>query len=126
MFLSMSAAGRFSLVDGGHLCALLRRFGWTRRDGRVDYLRACIVLLAVAWGPLLVTALSAHVLIGQAFVIEWGVHARILVAIALLLLADASLHERTRFVVDRLVADRWVTSQQERFDGIVARAVRHR
>ena len=36
------------------------------------------------------------------------------------------MHERTRFVVDQLVADRWVTSQQERFDGIVAQAVRRR
>jgi hypothetical protein len=126
MFLSMSAARDFSLVDGGPLCASLRRFGWTRRDGRVDYLRACIVLVAVAWGPLLVTALSAHVLVGHAFVIDWGVHARLLVAIPLLLLADASLHERTRFVVDQLVADHWVTTQQERFEGIVARAVKHR
>ena len=84
------------------------------------------MLVAVAWGPLLVVALSARVMIGHAFAIDWGVHARLLVAIPLLLLADASLHERTRFVVDQLVADRWVTSQQERFDGIVAQAVRHR
>ena len=104
----------------------MRHFGWTRPDGRIDYLRACVVFVAVAWGPLLVMALSARVLIGHAFVIDWGVHTRLLVAIPLLLLADASLHERTRFVVDQLVADRWVTSQQERFDGIVAQAVRHR
>lgn len=116
----------FSLVDGGPLCALLRRFGWTRPDGRVDYLRAGIVLVAVAWGPLLVMALSARVMIGHAFAFDWGVHARLLVAIPLLLMADASLHERTRFVADQLVADHWVTNQQERFDGIVARAVRHR
>ena len=126
MFLSMSAARDFSLVDGGPFCALLRHFGWTRRDGRIDYLRACIVVVAVAWGPLLVATLSARVMVGHAFAIDWGVHARLLVAIPLLLLADASLHERTRFVVDQLVADRWVTHQQERFDGIVARAVRHR
>ena len=122
----MAAARGFSLVDGGPLCALLRHLGWTRSDGRVDYLRACVVLVAVAWGPLLVMALSGRVMIGHAFVIDWGVHARLLVAISLLLLADASLHERTRFVVDQLVADRWVTNQQERFDGVVARALRHR
>ena len=68
--------------------------------GGIDYLRACIVLVAVAWGPLLVMALSARVMIGHAFAIDWGVHARLLVAIPLLLLADASLHERTRFVVE--------------------------
>ena len=80
----------------------------------------------MAWGPLLLMTLSARVMIGHAFVIDWGVHARLLVAIPLLLLADVSLHERTRFVVDQFVADRWVTNQQERFDGIVAQAVRHR
>jgi hypothetical protein len=126
MFLSMSAARGFSLVDGGPLCALLRQFGWMRPDGRIDYLRAGIVLVAVAWGPLLIAALSARVMVGHAFVIDWGVHTRLLVAIPLLLLADASLHERTRFVVEQLEADRWVTNEQERFDGIVARAVRHR
>jgi len=126
MFLSMSAARGFSLVDGGPLCALLRRFGWRRPDGRIDYRRACIVLVAVAWGPLLVAALSGRLMLGHAFAIDWGVHARLLVAIPLLLLADASLHERTRFVIDQLVTDRWVTNQQERFDGIIARAVRHR
>src|SRR4029079_4216597 len=74
----------------------------------------------------LVAALSARVIVGHAFAIDWGVHARLLAAIPLLLLADASLHERTRFVVEQLEVDRWVTNQQERFDGIVARAVRHR
>ncbi len=126
MFLAMSAATGFSLVDGGPLCALLRRFGWTRPDGRIDNLRACIVLVAVAWGPLLVATLSARVMTGHSLPIDWGVHARVLVAIPLLLRADASLHERTRFVIDQFVLDGWVANQEERFDGIVTRGRRHR
>src|SRR5262245_33041384 len=104
----MSAPPRFSLVDGGPLCALMRHFGWTRPDGRIDYWRACIVLLAVAWGPLLLAALSARLLTGQFFSIDWSVHARMLVAIPLLLRADVSLHERTRFVIDQFVSGGWV------------------
>src|SRR4051812_178487 len=126
MFPSMLPTGGFSLVDGGPLCALLRHFGWTRSEGRIDYRRACIVLVAVAWGPLLVAALYARATGGRALAIEWGVHARLLAAIPLLLLADASLHARTRSVVQRLVADRWVTDEEDRFDDIIARAVRHR
>jgi hypothetical protein len=122
----MVATRGFSLVDGGPLCALLRRLGWTRPDGRLDFRRACVVLVAVAWGPLLVAALYARATGGRALAIEWGVHARLLAAIPLLLLADASLHARTRSVVHRLVDDRWVTDQQERFDDIIARAVKHR
>ena len=122
----MLAAGGFSLVDGGPLCALLRRLGWTRPDGRLDYRRACIVLVAVAWGPLLIAALYARATAGHVLAIDWGIHARLLAAIPLLLLADASLHNRTRFVAERLVADRWVTDQEERFDEMIARAVRHR
>lgn len=122
----MSAAPRFSLVDGGPLCALMRHFGWTRPDGRIDYRRACIVMVAVAWGPLLVAGLFARFTTGHFFVIDWGVHARLLVAVPLLLTADASLHKRTRFVVDQFVSDGWVTGQEQRFNEIVARAVKHR
>jgi len=116
----------FSLVDGGPLVALLRRIGWRRPDGRVDYLRVCTVLVAIAWGPLLVAMVSARLVGGQSFPIDWGVHARLLVAIPLLLRADVSLHARTRFVASQLVADGWVAAQQERFDRIVASAIRHR
>ena len=93
----------FSLVDGGPLCALLRRLGWTLPDGRIDYLRACMVLVALAWGPLLVATLSARLMTGHAIAIDWGVHTRLLVAIPLLLRADVALHARTRLVIDRFV-----------------------
>jgi len=123
----MRVVSGFSLVDGGPLCALMRHFGWTRPDGRIDYLRASIVAVAVSWGPLLLATLASRVMTGHIFRIDWGVHARLLVAIPLLLRADASLHARTRFVVDQFVTDRWVVANQtERFDGIVARAIRHR
>jgi hypothetical protein len=122
----MPVRSGFSLVDGGPLCGLMRWLGWTRRDGRIDYLRACIVLVAVAWGPLLVATLSARLVTGHGFTIDWGVHTRLLVAIPLLLRADVSLHARTRFVVDQFVIDRWAPEQTDRFEQIVAHAAKLR
>ena len=122
----MPAASAFSLVDGGPLCALMRRLGWTRPDGRIDYLRACIVLVAVAWGPLLLALLAARFAAPRSFVIDWSVHTRLLIAIPLLLRADVSLDVRTRLAGDQLVSDRWAAGRTERFDRVVAAAVRHR
>jgi hypothetical protein len=122
----MPTASAFSVVDGGPLCALMRRLGWTRPDGAIDHLRACIVLVALAWGPLLVAALSARLTTGQWLAIDWSVHTRLLVAVPLLLRADASLHVRTRVVLERFTADGWAPDQADRVDDIVTRAVRHR
>ena len=122
----MPGASGFSLVDGGPLCALLRRLHWTRPDGRIDYLRACLMLVAITWGPLLVASVSARLVTGHSLTIDVGVHARLLIAIPLLLRADVSLHERTRTVVERFRADRWAPGQAEQLDAIVARATRLR
>lgn len=122
----MAAASGFSLVDGGPLCALMRRLGWTLPDGRIDYLRACMVLVALAWGPLLVATLSARLMTGHGLQTDWGVHTRLLVAIPLLLRADVGLHARTRLVIDQFVGDRWAAEQADRFGQIVARATKQR
>lgn len=116
----------FSLVDGGPTISLMRRLGWTRPDGRIDYLRACLILVAVAWVPLLATTVAARVMAGRWFAVDWSVQARLLVAIPLLLRADVSLHLRTRAVADRFVSDPWAAGQRDRFDRIVAGAVKHR
>jgi hypothetical protein len=121
-----AAAPGFSLVDGGLLCGLMRRRGWTHPDGRLDYLRAGIVMVCVAWGPLLLAALSARLAAGHWIAIDWGIHVRLLIAIPLLLRADVSLHVRTRLVVDQLVTDGWAVEESERFDRIVAGAARRR
>jgi hypothetical protein len=122
----MPTASAFSLVDGGPLCAILRRLRLTQPDGRIDYLRACLVLVAVAWGPLLVASVSAHLMTGHPFHMDVGVHTRLLIAVPLLLRADVSLHMRTRSVVERFIADRWAPGQTDRFEAIVASATRHR
>jgi hypothetical protein len=122
----MSEALGFSLVDGGPLCALMRRMGWTRPDGRVDYVRAGIVLMAMAWGPLLVATVWARLVSGHWFTIDWGAHARLLISIPLLLRAEVSLHARTRWAAEQFVVDDWAEGQSERFEHVVAGAVKHR
>jgi hypothetical protein len=76
--------------------------------------------------PLLATSLASRLMAGRWFAVDWSVQARLLIAIPLLLRADVSLHARTRSVVDRIVSDPWVPAQRDRFDRIVAAAVRHR
>ena len=116
----------FSLVDGGPTIGLMRRLGWTRPDGRIDYLRACLILVAVAWVPLLATTVAARLMAGRWFAVDWSVQARLLIAIPFLLRADVSLHLRTRTVADRFVSDPWAAGQRDRFDRIVAGAIKHR
>jgi hypothetical protein len=122
----MLAPSEFSLVDGGPFYALLRRLGWTRPDGRLDSVRASLMLVAFTWGPLVVASLSTYVRTDQSFAVDWGIHARLLIAIPLLLRADVSLHARTRSVVAKLAAERWAAEQTERLDGIVASTLRWR
>jgi hypothetical protein len=122
----MPAAAEFSLVEGGPLYALLRRLGWTRPDGRLDYVRASLTLVAIVWGPLVVAALSAHFIAGRSFALDWGIHTRLAIGIPLLLHADMSLHGRTRSVVARFEAGRWAPGQMDRFERIVASAIRWR
>jgi hypothetical protein len=122
----MPALSEFSLVDGGPLYALLKRLRWTRPDGRLDYVRASLMLVAFAWGPLVAASLVTHFRTDQSFAIDWGIHARLLVAIPLLLRADVSLHARTRSVVAKLADEHWAAGQTDRLDRIVASTLRWR
>jgi len=97
----------FSLVDGGPLCRLFRRLGCVRPDGQTNYRKAAFLIVAVTWGPLIVLALAESVMTGRTPVIDWGIHARLLVAIPLLFQAEASLRMRTRRAIDLFRSERW-------------------
>jgi hypothetical protein len=104
----------------------MRRVGWTHPDGRIDHLRACLVLVGVAWIPLLVTMLAVRLSAPHSFVVDWSVHTRLLIAIPLLFRAEVSLHMRTQLVADQLVSDRWIAGRTEQYDRAVAAAIKHR
>ena len=110
----------FSLVDGGPLCRLIRRLGWVRPDGRCNYFRACLVLVAVTWGPLFVLSMAERVVTGRAPLIDWSVHARLLVAVPLLFRAEASLHWRSQKAIGIFLEERWAPDQADRVAKIIA------
>ena len=110
----------FSLVDGGPLCRLIRRLGWVRPDGRCDYLRACLAVVAVTWGPLFVLSMVERVVTGRVPSIDWSVHARLLVTIPLLFMAEASLHWRSRRAIGVFLEERWASDQADRVAKIIA------
>ena len=110
----------FSLVDGGPLCRLIRRLGWVRPDGGCDYLRACLALVAVTWCPLFVLSMVERVVTGRVPTIDWGAHARLLVTIPLLFMAEASLHWRSRRAIGVFLHERWASDQSDRVAKIIA------
>ncbi len=110
----------FSLVDGGPLCRLIRRLGWVHPDGRCNYFRACLVLVAVTWGPLFVLSMAERAVTGRMPLIDWSVHARLLVAVPLLFRAEASLHWRSQKAIGIFLEERWAPDQADRVAKIIA------
>ena len=119
----------FSLVQGGPLFQLLVRTRLLRPP--TDFLaRRIAVVVLVAWMPLLVlTVLSGQAFGGSRvpFLSDLGAHARLLVAVPLLLAAEVIVHRRIIGTV-RQFLDRGIVVPEERaeFDGIVASAMRLR
>ncbi len=116
----------FSLVDGGPLCRVMRRLGWVRPDGRCDYLRTCLVLVAVTWGPLLIANLVQSLISSRAQSTDWSIHVRLLITLPMLFAAEASLHMRTRRVIETFRSERWARDQEDRLGKIVAATERLR
>ncbi len=120
----------FSLLLGGPFFQLLLRSGAIRPT--FDLLvRRVLVLALVPWLPLLVLTLVAGTALGDAvsvpFLKDIEVHARFLVAIPLLVVAERMTHRRLRPVFDQFV-DRALIAPSDlaAFDGILARARRWR
>jgi hypothetical protein len=103
----------FSLVLGGPLYQLLRR---ARLEDRVeDYvLRRILVICGVIWLPLaLICLLEGSLLSGPAvpFVADIETHARFLVAVPLLILAELIVHQRMRGIVLQFIERGLVTGE---------------
>jgi hypothetical protein len=120
------SARAFSLVDGGPLCRLIRRLRWVRPDGRCDYARTSVVVVAATWVPLLIATVAQRLFSGRGHPIDWSVHTRLLVAIPLFFRAEASLDVRTRRTVAMFAEERWAPEQADRVEQIVAAAERLR
>jgi hypothetical protein len=119
----------FSLVLGGPLFQLLRRF---RLGGdHLEFLkRRILAITLIAWLPLLIlTDISGFVggVARVSFLRDVEVQARFLVALPVLIAAELLVHLRLRPIVRRFVERRIISNQDlPRFDRAVASAIRLR
>lgn len=119
----------FSLILGGPLYQLIRR---TRLDDDVgSHLRRRIaVICGIMWLPLLVLCAVKGTLVAGIdipFLVDIETHARLLVAVPLMLLAEYFVHVRLRGVVAQFVERRLVPAAAgDRFRAAAASAIRWR
>jgi len=119
----------FSLVLGGPLFQLWRRSHLSDEVGNMPHRRAAAAVL-LAWVPLLLLSLfegRAWGRIELPFLRDLELHARLLVAMPLLILAELVVHRRMRLVVRQFVEDGLIPdASRSRFDLAVASALRLR
>jgi hypothetical protein len=120
----------FSVVVGGPLYQALRRAGLAG-DALQLVRRRIVVLATLAWLPLLVlTALDGKAwgdAVAVPFLYDVDVHARFLVALPLLIVAELVVHERMRGVVAQFITLGLVREGVRRqFDAAIERAMRLR
>ena len=120
----------FSLILGGPLFQLLRR---AHLCGDVADLlwRRVIALALITWLPLLVLSIAEGHAWGNnvkvPFLFDMDVHARFLLALPLLIVAELVVHQRMRLVVGTFVKRALVPDEARgRFDAAIADAMRLR
>ena len=116
----------FSLVLGGPLFQLFRRAHLAGDALELVRRRVAIITLFV-WLPLLLLSIADGTAAGQVvavpFLFDLDVHARFLVALPLLIVAERIVHERMQIVVGQFTSQGLVTSElRSRFDAAVASA----
>jgi hypothetical protein len=120
----------FSLVLGGPLYQLLRRTHMT--GDALELMRRRVVVISLfAWLPLLVlSALDGRAWGGGVavpFLRDWDTHARFLVALPLLVVAELVVHQRMRLVVKQFRERNLIPpSGLSRFEAAIASAFRLR
>ena len=119
----------FSLVQGGPLFQLLVRTRLLKPP--IELLaRRIVVILLVAWLPLLVLSIfSGHALGGTGipFLLDLGAQTRLLVSMPLLLAAEVVVHRRGKEIVRQFLdRDLVALEDQPRFESIIASAMRLR
>lgn len=119
----------FSLVLGGPLFQLWRRSHLSDEVGNMPHRRAAAAVL-LAWVPLLLLSLAEGRAWGRIelpFLRDLELHARLLVAMPLLILAELVVHRRMRLVVRQFVEDGLIPeASRGRFGLAVASALRLR
>src|SRR5215469_2391424 len=120
---------KFSLVLGGPLYQLyLRTRLATPSLGLLR--RRTIIIPLICWAPLLMLAALAGQAFGRVslpFLLDVEVHARFLVAVPLLIIAELLVHQRMVVVVRQFIErDMIAPDNRTRFDQIIASTMRMR
>ena len=120
----------FSLVVGGPIFQLFRRSHLTG-DGLELLHRRVLIIMAVAWAPLLILTIAQGFLAGNvgrlSFLHDFEVHVRFLIALPALIAVELMVHARTRPVVRCSVERRLVLPEDRRqFNNAIQAAVRLR
>ena len=120
----------FSLVLGGPLFQMLRRAHLSDDGLRLLHRRVTIIAL-ICWLPLLVlSAIGGRLLGGDAavpFLLDIDVHLRFLIAVPLLISAEAIVHQRMRNIVKVFLDRRLIPENaMTRFEEIINAALRLR
>jgi hypothetical protein len=118
----------FSLVEGGPLYRLARTAGLT--GGALGLIRIGLALSFITWLPLALLTLIPHApqpASSVPFILSFGTHARLLVAIPLFFLAEALFDVRIRQALRLIVESRLVPDRQRMaLNGILQDATRLR
>ena len=120
----------FSLILGGPLFQLLRR-AHLSGDAADLVWRRVIALALITWLPLLALSIAEGHAWGDSvkvpFLLDVDVHARFLLALPLLIVAELVVHQRMRLVVGTFVKRGLVPDEARgRFDAAIAAAMRLR
>ena len=120
----------FSLVRGGPFSRILRGAN-LNDDGSVLLRTRVIVISLLAWLPLLILSMAQGTLIGDhvslPFLLDIKVHARFLVAMPLLLVAEVMVQRRMGDVVDQFLARDLVPQEAAaQFQGAISSVSRWR
>jgi len=119
----------FSLVLGGPLYQLMRRSRLSG-DGLQLLRRRIVVFTVLAWMPLLVLSLAEGVAVGGValpFLYDAEQHARLLVAIPLMILGELVVHRRLRSVLEQFTERGLIPGKARAgFDAAVSSALRLR
>jgi len=120
----------FSVVIGGPLYQAFRR-AHLAGDALQLVHRRIVILTALAWLPLLALSIADGKAWGDAvavpFLYDVDAHARFLVALPLLIVAELVVHQRMRSMVEQFVTRDLVPgASRDRFDAAIAGAMRLR
>jgi hypothetical protein len=121
--------GSLSLFEGGPTHRLMVRAGLAKKR-LPELIRGAIVLATFAWLPMLLFAASEGLAVGGVpvpFLLDFGAHARLLVAVPLLITMEAVIGPRLPGAAAHLL-ERGIVAEDDvaRFDGAVGEALRLR